>query len=640
MWELADYEGRIAKVDGPARSGKTEVLVRRCVRLLEQGVDASSILVVASTGLACAAFRERLRRAAGERLLPSAEGVVVRRALDVCAAVLDDPAARALTGRTPRVLNDGEYAFFLEDLKTIGQKSRRLRNMLMFFYAQWSKFEDEAAWLIPGEETVVLERARFILRGSGAMLRHELPYVCGMFLKSEQGRPFAHRYAYVLCDDFQNLSRAEQVCMALCAGKQLIVTGNAAHATKANTDYPCPEGFERFERLRRNVDVFELDGAWGVEAALGVEAAMGDPAAPRRAVRGTSGTSVFVEWETPEEELAHLPRVVEEVRTAHPDLAFSDFAVAVPNRRWGAYARKALERRGIPTCGTGLGVRLGGDLREPGRHDALTAYVALCLAADPCDVVAWRAWTGFDNAIANSETWGSLYRLAEGRGAGFYATLKEVAEGSGPCPEVLKVEALRRSWAEGQRVVERCRGLHGAELFCAAGLDGCAPFAGVLAALRGDEDAAGLLGLVRAVLSSPCLPEAADAVRVALYENLCGLECACLVAPGMVDGMVPHRDAYEPSEPDSKRRRIVDEDRTRVRSFIARATRILAVSAFERADIEVAERSKMRVVRVCSVGGRRTALLAPAPFFAQAGDAFPGFEKGSQVDLAAALGRG
>lgn len=640
MRELADYEGRIAKVAGPARSGKTEALVRRCAKLLEQGIDASSILVVTSTGLACAAFRERLLRAVEERLRPTAACVAVKRALDVCAEVLDDPVARRETGRVPRVLNDGEYAFFLEDLKTLGQKNQRLRNMLMFFYAQWSKFEEEGDWLIPGEETSVLDRARTILRGSGAMLRHELPYVCGKFLMSEQGRPLAHRYGYVLCDDFQNLSHAEQVCVALCAKNQLVVAGNAAHATKVNTDYPFPEGFARFERLRRNVEVFELDGAWGVETGLRLERALGGEDVPRRAVRGPAGTALFVEWETPEEELARLPRVVEALRSARPDRSLSDIAVAVPNRRWGTYVRKALERHGIATCGAGLGVRLGGDPREPGRHDALTAYVVLCLAADPSDAVAWRAWTGFDNAITNSETWSSLYRLAQERGTGFYETLREVAESAGARPEILKVETLRSAWASGLQAVARCQGLRGHELARAVGLDGCPAFAGVLAALTGGEDAAELLSLVRGELASPHLSEADDAVRVCLYENMCGLGFPCVVAPGMVDGMVPHRDAYEPTEPDAKRRRIVDEDRTRVRSFVARASDVLVVSVFARADIETAERSKMRVMRVWSVDGRRTALLAPAPFFAEAGDAFPGFVQGSQVDLSAISDRG
>ena len=189
--QLAEYDGRIAKIEGPARSGKTEILVRRCVRLLNQGVEPESILVVVSSAFAQAGFRQRLQRAAGDRLQKPASRVVVSRALDVCASILDEPAAREATGRAPRILVDDEYLFFLEDLKTLGQKNQRLSNMLSFFYAQWSAFEDEDAWLIPGEETAVLGRARDALGLYGAMLRHEAPYLCGKLLLSEAGASLA-----------------------------------------------------------------------------------------------------------------------------------------------------------------------------------------------------------------------------------------------------------------------------------------------------------------------------------------------------------------------------------------------------------------------------------------------------------------
>ena len=191
----------------------------------------------------------------------------MRRAIEVCASILDEPPAREATGRRPRILVDGEYQFFLEDMKTLGQKNRRLSGMLSFFFAQWSAFEDEEAWL-RGEERAVLKHARTVLRQYGAMLRHEAPYLCGKLLSSKAGRPLAQRYDYVLCDDFQNLSRAEQVCLCLCARTQVVVCGNADQATHVNTDYPCPEGFEKFDRVRRGVDAFSLDGAFGIAQAV------------------------------------------------------------------------------------------------------------------------------------------------------------------------------------------------------------------------------------------------------------------------------------------------------------------------------------------------------------------------------------
>ena len=218
--------------------------------------------------------------------------------------------------------------------------------MLSFFFAQWSAFEDEEAWLRGEGASRAEARAHCVCAQYGAMLRHEAPYLCGKLLSSKAGRPLAQRYDYVLCDDFQNLSRAEQVCLCLCARTQVVVCGNADQATHVNTDYPCPEGFEKFDRVRRGVDAFSLDGAFGIaqavafgealrmakrrvqeakgasgaERARDAEGAQGEKAAggaqdagqcvAGRASQpvdsGRSGKALFLEWQTPEDELCQL----------------------------------------------------------------------------------------------------------------------------------------------------------------------------------------------------------------------------------------------------------------------------------------------------------------------------------------------
>lgn len=49
---IASFDGRIAKVQGPARSGKTEALVRRCACLVRGGAAPETILVETSSAAA------------------------------------------------------------------------------------------------------------------------------------------------------------------------------------------------------------------------------------------------------------------------------------------------------------------------------------------------------------------------------------------------------------------------------------------------------------------------------------------------------------------------------------------------------------------------------------------------------------
>lgn len=260
---IASFDGRIAKVQGPARSGKTEALVRRCACLVRGGAAPETILVETSSAAAAQAFRRRLRRALGPDLQHAADDVHVRTALETCVAVLDAPAARAATGRVPRLLNDAEYNFFLEDMKTLGQPIRRLRKMLDFFYRQMSDFEPRDSWLAGGEEEAVLSHLERVLASRGAMLAQEAPSLCAAYLRSDAGEGVCGSYAYVLCDDFQNMSRAEQTCLCLLADRQLIACGNPNQQQAARASFPCAEGFVQFDARRRDVAVFTLSGAHG-----------------------------------------------------------------------------------------------------------------------------------------------------------------------------------------------------------------------------------------------------------------------------------------------------------------------------------------------------------------------------------------
>ena len=130
--DIAHYEGRLAKICGPARSGKTEALVRRCVALMENGIEPGGILVEVSSGLAAQAFRSRLREARGRK--ESADRVRIATARELCVEVLSREDALVVTNRRPRLLSPAEYNFFLEDMKTLGQPVRRLQDARVFVH--------------------------------------------------------------------------------------------------------------------------------------------------------------------------------------------------------------------------------------------------------------------------------------------------------------------------------------------------------------------------------------------------------------------------------------------------------------------------------------------------------------------------
>lgn len=207
--EIAVCDERLVKISGAASTGKTEALVARAVQLIRTGCDPSAILMVASTTFGAQALRDRLRAALGEEAA-AADEVAVTTALNAAVAVLDTPAAREATGRTPRLLANFEYNFFIEDMKTTGQSRRQLKNVMALFDRRWCDYDTSENWLIPGEQTVAWERAQEVLNALQAMLPNEAPYVAARFLQENPAAREQCGFQVVLADDFQNLSHAQQ----------------------------------------------------------------------------------------------------------------------------------------------------------------------------------------------------------------------------------------------------------------------------------------------------------------------------------------------------------------------------------------------------------------------------------------------
>ena len=60
MAEIAAFDGRTAKIVGPARSGKTEALLRRAAAAVAAGCAPEDILIETSTAEAARVARRRL----------------------------------------------------------------------------------------------------------------------------------------------------------------------------------------------------------------------------------------------------------------------------------------------------------------------------------------------------------------------------------------------------------------------------------------------------------------------------------------------------------------------------------------------------------------------------------------------------
>lgn len=94
---------------------------------------------------------------------------------------------------------------------------------------------------------------------------------------------------------------------------------------------------------------------------------------------------------------------------------------------WERRVARVLEARGIATATPVRGRVAAGDYRDLDRCAAARLLTALALVANAHDALAWRAWCGFGDYLANSAVFADMRAEADEQGKDLVAMLDEVA---------------------------------------------------------------------------------------------------------------------------------------------------------------------------------------------------------------------
>ena len=627
---------RIVKICGPAQSGKTQLLIDRCVELAAAGADAASILVLTSTGMAAQAFAARLEAALPQDNSAFAAKVRICTPIELCQEILSTKEAQKATGRTPRLLNRAEYKFLQEDLKVLGASNRKVRAALSYYFKQMSALVPRDEWVLLGEEHTVIKRLESSLIGRDAVLVQEIGAIAANYLQSEAGKDARGAYAHVFADDFQNMSKAEQVCACMSAKDQLAVAGNVNQCVNLNEVTPNPDGFAHFEDRRDGVSIITLNKVYGnpnvakMAQALCAYGDMDQNVAASIDDNDAAEKVIAVKWDSPEKELDALTKYlrmqINDIKDAHE----SRTCVVVPNARWAHLLGKVLAQRGFTTSLIGAGEQIGGDPREADRCKAQIAYTKLCLLADPNDITAWRSWLGFGNFLLNSDLWAKLEECCEQSGRNMLDELAHVAaQAKEPFP---KSHVFAERYKQAQTFIKKDRARRGFALMRAIGADKLPEFANIMAQLAGDESATDIAALMRKSFFAPQFPENNHILRIMYPQYMVGLSADNVYVFGCVDGFYPSRDAFEVVSTPDAREKVLNDDRRAFYTAISKAQDKLIVSFFSKSNLELAEKSKMQVLRVkADKELDRVALVRMSQFLTETGDAYPGTTSGQQL---------
>lgn len=311
---------------------------------------------------------------------------------ELACAVLADPDSAAAMGMSfssgrARLLSAYETDFLMEDVKTLGARPKRLREMLKFFYRGWTELADEdPEWLFTVEEIDTFEFLTCELQYLGAMMEPQVSNLATKALRMEgQVRErFARKHVFVY--GYQSLSCASQLLCQLVAGEELVAGAGPDMGVDVFESYAYPAGVEDFVRLNPAAEVVEV-GAQGVA---------GDK------VRDAHS------WKTPADEVEGTADAIAAAVEAGTNA--EDIAVVTFHPWWTQQMARALQARGLQANAWLGAPKLHGDIRELDRCLGLRTVTLLRLLADEHDGMAWRSWFGFGDYLARSNQFAEMRR--------------------------------------------------------------------------------------------------------------------------------------------------------------------------------------------------------------------------------------
>ena len=388
---------------------------------------------------------------------------------ELACAVLADPDSAAATGMSfssgrARLLSAYETDFLMEDVKTLGARPKRLREMLKFFYRGWTELADEdPEWLFTVEEIDTFEFLTCELQYLGAMMEPQVSNLATKALRMEgQVRErFGRKHVFVY--GYQSLSRASQLLCQLVAGEELVAGAGPDMGVDVFESYAYPAGVEDFMRLNPAAEVVEV----GVRGA------------------GADKVRDAHSWKTPADEVEGTADAIAAAVEAGTNA--EDIAVVTFHPWWTQQMARALQVRGLQANAWLGAPKLHGDIRELDRCLGLRAVTLLRLLADEHDGMAWRSWFGFGDYLARSNQFAEMRRRVCGMHIG----------------EGCTVAASKRAEVRVQEAASACgkgatcgdaRDAHGVDTTCGDAYGGSTverSACGVGAACRDARDACG-----------------------------------------------------------------------------------------------------------------------------------------------------
>jgi len=537
---IAGYAGSPLRVMAGPGTGKTFAIMRKVSRLLETGVQPSSILVVSFTRTAANDLISQLKSLGS----PGVDQVIATTLHSLSFALLLKNAVFQATNRIPRPLISFEIDCMINDLaRNFGGKTTT-REFLRAFEAYWATLQHhQPGW--PHDPTQQAFHRELIhwLTYHRAMLIGELVPRALDYILQNPASLHVPQYLHTLVDEYQDLNRADQALIdAFARSGTLTVVGDEDQSIYTGLRHARPEGIVQFHQTHTNTHDEPLNECKRCPSlpiqmanALILHNHPQRPSTICSAPGCGSGEVYIVQHNSVQEEVTSTAAFLDWYLTNRNDIKPGDVLVLSTRRFIGYAIRDEL-------------VRLGHNAQSFFAEECLekpsarSGYCLLMLLVRPDDYPALRSWLGLGHNDWRASAYQRIWQAAETAGISPRELLDRIVAGSLSAPA--HTGEIVQRYIDLSAAIAPMTGAFGSPLIDMLWPPGdidCADIRAIaLTIATSAQSPAELLDELVTTITQPELPgDRDDVIRVMSLHKSKGLTAKCVVVVGCVAGALP-----------------------------------------------------------------------------------------------------
>jgi DNA helicase-2/ATP-dependent DNA helicase PcrA len=620
----ASASARIGVLAGPG-TGKTSYgLMRRVVRLLEEGASGKRILLLSFTRVAAADLRDKIASLSA----PGADDVRATTLHGYCFGLLQRESVLRTTGRKPRILLDHEVSLMLRDIGGQFGDLHARRRRLEAFTAGWARGITDH----PGVAGTQLDRdfgasVMMWLREHDAMLIGEVVPLTHGYLFSNPASGELDALDHIIVDEYQDLNALEQRLLdQLAEDANLCIAGDEDQSIYS-VRYANPSGILSFVD-RDDVDNYSIDVCGRCPANILSMAncligqAPGRTKGDLKPLTAThDGQVAIVQWPDVDAEVDGIVSAIasdigSERKSPGQILVLTNW------RKLGEMIRLRLNEIEIPA-------RSFFTEEEVSSDEGREAVALLRLTADPADAPAIRVIVSMGDAAGRSPAYQRLLAYCRTNAVTPQSVLDRVAAGAKIGPSIRAIVGRYRSAiakAEHLRQLELADLVD--ELFPHDQATTADLREAALDALPEAETPDDLVKAIVAAITQDEVPQNPDFVRIMSLHKSKGLTSDAVYVVGAINGVLPTIRSTDPTEVADA----LDEGRRLFYVAVTRAASELVISGSISMDLADASKRGVQFDRatIRKVGEHHTVKTQASPFVAELGPSAPKASKGQQ----------